>query len=465
MEGSHEHAIKWHQASRREERIAVRPWIRQVSDACRARYRRLFPERQIFLRASGRVRFLRLKPAFQAALAAASLLLLGWLVYASVVAVIGNPSERAEARKARYLARELDVLTKEVERLQQEGMTRIQRLEASQRVLEAAVGTQAGGQMDTDSADGDPTPAPRSQNDSRRSGDALPAPTSAAERGSEKVSLLARRTDALIQRLDALQERSARLAAILEQREEKRLARARTLFAALELAQPLAAVEDETSEGRAVGGPYAPPQLLRRERGTVFRLLPLSKGEFLEMTDAPLLPAARRLLTKLAEVHRVHDLLLSLPSAEPADNYYISSRFGLRRDPFRKTRSMHYGLDLAGWRGEPVRAVAAGRVVHAGRAPAYGLMVEIDHGNGYRTRYGHMLRVLVRKGQEVKPGMRIGLIGNTGRSTGTHLHWEVWQNGRPVDPLPFLKATDDVRKLQKLFTETAADGKGTTGTG
>ena len=76
-----------------------------------------------------------------------------------------------------------------------------------------------------------------------------------------------------------------------------------------------------------------------------------------------------------------------------------------------------------------------------------------------------MLRVLVRKGQEVKPGMRIGLIGSTGRSTGTHLHWEVWQNGEPVDPLPFLKATDDVRTLQKLFAETATDGKGTAGTG
>ncbi len=443
----------------------MRPWIRQVSDACRARYRCLFPERQIFLRARGRVRFLRLKPSFQAVLAAAVLLLLGWLVYASAVAVISNPAERAEARKARYLAQELDLLTKEVERLQQEGIARIQRLEASQRVLEAAVGTRVGGQTDADTAGDDSAPAPASQDHPRRSDDALPSPTSAAGTGSETVGLLARRTDALIKRIHALQERTTRLAAVLERREEERLARARTLFAALELAQPLAAVEDETSEGRAVGGPYAPPQLLRRERGSVFRLPLLSGSDFPETTNASLLPAARRLLTKLTQAHRVHGLLLSLPSAEPADNYYISSRFGLRRDPFRKTRSMHYGLDLAGWRGEPVRAVAAGRVVHAGRAPAYGLMVEIDHGNGYRTRYGHMLRVLVRKGQEVEPGMRIGLIGSTGRSTGTHLHWEVWQNGRPVDPLPFLKATDDVRKLQELFAETAADGKGTAGTG
>ncbi len=451
--------------SRWEERTAVRPWIHQVSDACRARYRRLFPERQIFLRASGRVRFLRLKPAFQAAFAVAFLLLLGWLAYASVVAVVGNPAERAEARKARYLARELDLLTKEVTRLQQEGIARIERLEASQRVLEAAVGTPVGEQTGADMTGTDSAPAPASQNQPTQSDDASSSPASAASTESEKVSLLARRTDTLIRRILTLQKRSTRLAAVLEQREDKRLARARTLFAALALGQPLAAVEDETSEGRAVGGPYAPPQLLHRERGSVLRLPLLAGSDVPAARDALLLPAARRLLTKLTEAHRVHGLLLSLPSTEPADNYYISSRFGLRRDPFRKTRSMHYGLDLAGWRGEPVRAVAAGRVVHAGRAPAYGLMVEIDHGNGYRTRYGHMLRVLVRKGQEVKPGMRIGLIGSTGRSTGTHLHWEVWQNGEPVDPLPFLKATDDVRTLQKLFAETATDGKGTAGTG
>lgn len=442
----------------------MRPWIRQVSDACRARYRRLFPERQIFLRASGRVRFLRLKPGLQATIAALLVLLLGWLAYASVVAVIGNPAERAEARKARYLARELDLLTREVERLQEEGMTRLERLEASQRVLEAAIGKQAG-RPAAEAAEGDGNSASASSGEPAR-----PASPSSAEEtgngaGAEKVSLLARRTDQLITRLEILQKRSTRLAAILEQREEKRLARARTLFAALELAQPLAAVEEEPEEGRAVGGPYAPPQLLRREGGGELHVLPFSESTFPEGDDGFLLPAARRLLAKLAEAHRVHSLLLSLPSTEPADNYYISSRFGVRRDPFRKTRSMHYGLDLAGWRGEPVRAVAAGRVVHAGRAPAYGLMVEIDHGNGYHTRYGHMMRVLVRKGQPVTPGMRIGLIGSTGRSTGTHLHWEVWQNGRPVDPLPFLKATGDVRKLQKLFAETAADGKGTAGRG
>ncbi len=444
----------------------MRPWIRQVGDSCRACYRRLFPERQIFLRASGRVRFLRLKPSFQAALAAAGLLLLGWVVYASVVAVVGNPAQRAEARKAHYLARELDLLTKEVERLQNEGMARLERLEASQRVLEAAVGTPAGKtDIETDDDDTAPAPASASPRDPQPSGETAFTPAAATGPVADKVGLLVRRTDALIRRLHALQERSNRLAAVLEEREDKRLARARTLFAALELAQPLAAVEDEPSEGRAVGGPYAPPQLLRRESGTVFRLPSLSGNTMPDSADTPLLPAARRLLAKLAEAHRVHALLLSLPSAEPADNYYISSRFGLRRDPFRKTRSMHYGLDLAGWRGEPVRAVAAGRVVHAGWAPAYGLMVEIDHGNGYRTRYGHMLRVLVKKGQAVTPGMRIGLIGSTGRSTGTHLHWEVWQNGRPVDPLPFLKATDDVRKLQELFAEATADGKEPAGTG
>lgn len=432
------------EAGEREERTGVRPWIRQVGEGIRARYRRLFPERQIFLRASGRVRFVRLSPHLQAVAALGAAALVGWLVYASAVAIIGNPQQVLEARKARYLARELDLLSAELARLQEQGLKRIERLEASQRVLEAAVGV-----------DADPAPPSAAQTTPARQGGGEAGADSSSAEGPDRISLLARRTDELLARLSGLEPRAARLAAVMERREEERLSRARTLFAALELAQPLAAVEDEPRDARAVGGPYAPPRLATRDAGGLFRVPMARAARPASHPGADLLPEAQLLLQRLAESEQTRRLLLSLPSAEPADNYYISSRYGLRRDPFRGTRSMHYGLDLAGWRGEAVRAVAAGTVVEAGRAPAYGLMVEIDHGNGYRTRYGHMLRILVKKGERVEPGERIGLIGNTGRSTGTHLHWEVWQDGQPVDPLPFLKAMEDVRKLQELFAEPA----------
>ncbi|RMF12294.1 MAG: M23 family metallopeptidase [Alphaproteobacteria bacterium] len=218
-----------------------------------------------------------------------------------------------------------------------------------------------------------------------------------------------------------------------------------------------------------VGGPYAPiatvsssrlaatePETSRERLDLANDILPSPSSA---SDDLPFAPELRSLAQTLDVKRRVIDLLESLPRTKPVIHYYISSRFGPRRDPFRKRRSMHYGLDMAGWRGEPIRAVAPGVVIKAGRAPAYGLMVEIDHGNGYHTRYGHMRRLFVRKGDTVVPGKRIGSMGSTGRSTSTHLHWEVWYHGRPVDPLPYLKAIADVETLRKEF-ERRNDGQG-----
>jgi murein DD-endopeptidase MepM/ murein hydrolase activator NlpD len=118
----------------------------------------------------------------------------------------------------------------------------------------------------------------------------------------------------------------------------------------------------------------------------------------------------------------------------------VSSPFGYRPDPFLGRPALHPGVDLVQAYGSTVKATGAGRVVHAGPMGGYGNMVEIDHGNGLATRYGHMSEILVEEGQEVEAGAALGRLGSTGRSTGPHLHYEVRVDGEPVDPTRFLRA-------------------------
>ncbi len=118
----------------------------------------------------------------------------------------------------------------------------------------------------------------------------------------------------------------------------------------------------------------------------------------------------------------------------------MSSPFGMRTDPFNGRAAMHTGIDLRGERGEPVHATADGTVSIAGRDGGYGKMVEINHGNGLSTRYGHLSEIDVRVGQKVRIGQTIGKIGSTGRSTGPHLHYETRINGEAVNPQKFLRA-------------------------
>jgi murein DD-endopeptidase MepM/ murein hydrolase activator NlpD len=123
-------------------------------------------------------------------------------------------------------------------------------------------------------------------------------------------------------------------------------------------------------------------------------------------------------------------------------NPRMTSRFGSRIDPFLGRRAMHTGVDFRANTGTPVIATAAGRVARAGRAGGYGNLVEIEHGGGYATRYAHLSRIDVRRGQTVAPGDVIGAAGSTGRSTGPHLHYETRVRGRAVDPAPFVKAAE-----------------------
>lgn len=131
---------------------------------------------------------------------------------------------------------------------------------------------------------------------------------------------------------------------------------------------------------------------------------------------------------------------ISIPSAQPVANLQLTSSFGVRSDPFRGTAAMHAGIDIPGKIGTPIYATADGIVARAERAGGYGNLVSVNHGKGIETRYGHLSRILVAENTRVVRGQMIGLMGSTGRSTGSHLHYEVRIEGRAVNPMPYMQS-------------------------
>jgi murein DD-endopeptidase MepM/ murein hydrolase activator NlpD len=156
--------------------------------------------------------------------------------------------------------------------------------------------------------------------------------------------------------------------------------------------------------------------------------------------DEEFVNVAMALTDRMDQLANLQDRLKKTPLGEPATTYYLSSSFGKRKDPINGRWAFHSGVDLAGPVKTPILATAPGKVVHAGWSGKYGKMVEIDHGNGVRTRYGHLFKVLVKKGDEVRYQDQVALMGSTGRSTGSHVHYEVLVQDKPVNPIKFIEA-------------------------
>jgi murein DD-endopeptidase MepM/ murein hydrolase activator NlpD len=153
----------------------------------------------------------------------------------------------------------------------------------------------------------------------------------------------------------------------------------------------------------------------------------------------------RRVDTRESQLAALENVILAKelkreihPEGRPVESGFISSYFGEREDPFDGQETFHKGVDFAGAKGSTVMAVAAGIVTWAGERSGFGKLVEINHGDGYVTRYAHNEKTLVSVGETVKRGDPVGLMGSTGHSTGPHVHFEVLRNGRQVDPLSFI---------------------------
>ena len=170
----------------------------------------------------------------------------------------------------------------------------------------------------------------------------------------------------------------------------------------------------------------------------------------------------KNLFDSWKKLDQLQDGIIAVPSDKPIKaSVEFTSGFGVRSDPFHAGAAMHPGIDLSGAYGTPIYATADGTVLRAGwNSGGYGNLVEIDHGRGITTRYGHMSAILVREGDHITRGEQIGRMGSTGRSTGNHLHYEVRIDGRAVNPIPFMKSTDYVLAMQRRSGAASMDAIG-----
>ena len=218
--------------------------------------------------------------------------------------------------------------------------------------------------------------------------------------------------------LDQVDRRQMAALSSVEEGIESRVRRMRGVFSDLGL--DMAQLEAATPRA-GVGGPFVPIKL------------PADAGPFERQLY--------RINITRSQVERLNRTLALVPYRKPViGEVEFTSGFGVRSDPFLGRPAMHTGLDFRAASGDPVRATANGKVVSSGWAGGYGRMVEIDHGNGLSTRYGHLSEIGVKVGDSIKIGQVIGAVGSTGRSTGPHLHYETRIDGDAVDPQKFLRA-------------------------
>jgi murein DD-endopeptidase MepM/ murein hydrolase activator NlpD len=161
-------------------------------------------------------------------------------------------------------------------------------------------------------------------------------------------------------------------------------------------------------------------------------------------------PTFKSLFTSWKKLDNLADGAIAVPSDKPVKTAEFTSGYGTRTDPFRGGAARHQGIDLAAPMGTPIYATADGTVTAAGwNSGGYGNLIKVDHGRGIETRYGHLSRILVGAGQRVTRGQLIGHMGSTGRSTGSHLHYEVRIDDRAVNPIPFMKSNDYLLAMRK----------------
>lgn len=231
-----------------------------------------------------------------------------------------------------------------------------------------------------------------------------------------RVNALRQRQERISSLLDKVEQKQATTLTDLEERVDTRARQMHSVLAELGINTGHAAAEEAT------GGPFL-PSLPAQSAASAF--------------EAQLY----RINVGRAQIDRYRHTLVAVPVRQPLiGEIFMTSPFGMRKHPLLGRLAIHTGIDLRGDLGVPVRATATGKVTIAGRQGGYGNMVEISHGNGLATRFGHLSEISVKIGQVVRIGEMVGRIGSTGRSTGPHLHYETRVNGEAVDPQKFLRA-------------------------
>lgn len=399
----------------------------KLSANLKATFDRAFPERQIYHRSGGTVRYISVSPWQQAIMAAGMTALAGWTVFATASFVFGGGETTLAGGEGKDLAKyerwvqDLRARESLQRTLLEERSRETAELEKKQKALEELLNEMReddGQKLSALEGDGASllVEASIEEADRRQSRDeymmtaGLDVP---AARGTSK----------------AIEQDIYRLFDLMEDHAAERAERARGVLM-------LTAVgTDNILASSNIGGPEVSMGSLT------------SSASDWSIGDQDFTTRIFQARARIAEMKYYEKVVDSLPLGEPVSvPYRYTSPYGIRVDPFTKRPSPHMGVDLAAYRDAPIVTTGPGSVSYAGPRSGYGLLVEVDHGHGFKSRYGHLRSITVSKGDTIKIGDLVGRMGSTGRSTGDHLHYEVWYNGKPYDPNKFLKAGRHVHK-------------------
>ncbi len=403
--------------------------IARVLERAREVLEHIFPERQIYHRSHGEVRYLSLSSRTQiiASVVAGAVFL--WVGYATASVflsghLLSSQSQQAFASRMHFQRLVAEARAKEAstQALLESRTVAFattadnieQRLNTLQKLLEQSDGsildTYLPGEIGTSQLVMSAVAEDYTPRQSR--GDVVP-----------NMVLTSQNADPFA-RMDRLREKGNQFLTTAEMQAENRIESLHGVLAMTGLG-----VEDILAQDNSkIGGP-----LIALDETQLF-------GEALDM-DEDFVRRVTRLTGRLAKADQLQNVVLEVPFGEPvaSPNRYTSG-FGTRVDPITHRAAHHSGQDFGAYRLAPITATAAGKVTYAGWRAGYGRLVEIDHGFGFKTRYGHMANIKVKRGQTVEFGQQVGAMGSSGRSTGVHLHYEVWFKGKPYDPQNFLKA-------------------------
>jgi murein DD-endopeptidase MepM/ murein hydrolase activator NlpD len=352
-----------------------------------AMFRKIFKPRDVFLHDGKSLRRFTIGAGVQMAAVSAAFVVLAWTTFATFRAIDAMNGDVAQ------LERQIVEMQADVSAMRSATVQRVALLERRQTFLAAMLSGQV---------------------DEGQLAELLPAAAQAPENAAEQAASRS------FQRVDGMQSLIADQArAAARQRYREAAGAIRRLG--------VDPARFHVAAG-AVGGPYEPVAAV-------------------DNAD----PRFRELFTTWRQLDQLQQGVAAIPSAQPLrTSANFTSGYGIRSDPFRGRAAMHAGIDLAGPLGTPIYATADGVIGRSEwNSGGYGNLVEIDHGQGIQTRYGHLSRMIVHAGQRVRRGELIGLMGSTGRSTGSHLHYEVRIDGRAVNPVPFLQSSETFVALQQ----------------
>nr|WP_246566940.1 M23 family metallopeptidase [Gemmobacter fulvus] len=431
---------------------------------------RYLPEQRLFLKSDASTRFIRLRPTTQALALAGGAALLTWTFIATSILLMdsiaaGSDGDQALRQQALFeerltaLSNDRDLRAEEALRAQERFNLALAEVSQMQGRLLASEDRRKELETGIDVIQNTLRRTIKERDEARGEAERVAvalseqtgAPRTEAGRARDALATLdimagalgstARERDEMVEMANRAREETAEIAQAKEALELRNDA----IFARLEEAVTVS-MEPLDNMFRAAG--LSPDDLLNQVRkGYSGQGGPLTP--FVSTKGGALAPDETRANAILGGLDRMNLYRLAAvksPFANPipSGRYRFTSGFGTRNDPKGAGRRMHEGLDFAGSYGTPITATADGTVIEAGWGNGYGRMVKIRHDFGVTTLYAHMSEIHVSAGQRVSRGDRIGDMGNSGRSTGTHLHYEVHIGGRPVNPMTFIKAASDV---------------------